>query len=452
MICFHQKMPSYKNFLQYVVRISAVPREVKAMKRILRSMLVCLCFSAFAGYISAQTPGGTSVPTSVKVFPRFNPPPCDFSDLFYEENGIDPTQLVGRFGTNRQFGPPAVSQSQANWVADNTCGANDPTRRNFRILATTGAFKDDDGAPTQFFSLLAFLVNQTNFETTFSKTVGGSTISIADSLNPRGISMQSLVGNFEAYGAPTQKMANGKLAPTPCGTLHDPGIAANDCFAIGKEPNGTFSVETPNLRHDWRIASNRNAMDGSDNNCINTDPSVCAVFSDSPFGYFCDDLLGMWIVTYFWWSQFAIGGTDSSGQPITPTANCNKVLAAFASVNGTSLDGTPIVKTGDQLHFIEGVPGTPASVIGGGLSDSDLPPSTAPCGVEGQLDPAGSDGGAIWLICPTIQDPRNGAIAKDAFLDVVRLQNGNAQNTDLLNNFSCLQNTGKFCNESAPGF
>jgi 3-deoxy-D-arabino-heptulosonate 7-phosphate (DAHP) synthase len=71
---------------------------------------------------------------------------------------------------------------------------------------------------------------------------------------------------------------------------------------------------------------------------------------------------------------------------------------------------------------------------------------------EGNEDPGGADAPAsIWLVCPAIMDPRNGGIAKDAFLDVVRLSNGNAQNTGLLNNFSCLQNTGKFCNEAAPG-
>jgi len=437
------------------------------MKSILRIILACLCIVAFAGYLSAQTPAGATVGTSVKVFPRFNPPPCDFSDLFYQENGIDPTQLVGRFGTARQFGPPATSPSQANWVADSTCSVNDPTRRNFRILATTGAFKDDDGAPTQFFSLIAFLVNQSNFETSFSQGVGGSTISIVDSLNPRGISMESLVSNFEAYGAPTQKMANGQLAPTPCGTLHDPNIAANDCFPIGKEPNGTFAVETPNLRHDWRIASNRSAIDGSDNNCIDvgTDPATglpfCgtlpnadAPFNDSPFGYFCDDLLGMWIVTYFWWTDNSVGGIDINGNPITPTSTCKQVLAQAAAQNGTSLDGTPIIHTGTELHFIEGVPNTPPQF---GFSQAQTnailaAEATAPCGAEGQLDPGGADGGAVWLICPTIQDPRNGAIATDAFLDVVRLKNGNAQNVNLLNNFSCLQNAGKFCNEAAPGF
>lgn len=430
--------------------------------------VVCFVVSLMVVVLSA--PGWAQTTTTVsplsaggvKVFTQINPPPCDFSDLFYQENGVDPTRLAGRFGSARQTGPPATG-SQMNWVPDPNCSTDDPTRRDFRILATTGAFKDSNGGATEFFSLIAFLVNQTNFETSFSRTVGANTISIVNSLNPRGIAAQTLVGNFEAYGAPKQMLTSGPfagtLAPAPCGSLFNtvpsvPAVAAADCFSVGTVPfnGGTiFAVETPNLRHDWRISSNRTSLDGSNGNCINSDTAVCSSIHDSPFGYFCDDLLGMWIVTYFWYTQFAVGGTDTTGHAITPTPNCKKVLNAFASVNGTSLDGTPVVKTGDQLHFLEGVPGTPASVIGGGLKDSDLPPPGFPCGAEGNLNPGGTDGGAVWLVCPDLQDPRNGAIAQDAFLDVVRLANGNAQNTDLLNNFSCLQNTGKFCNEAAPG-
>ena len=73
------------------------------------------------------------------------------------------------------------------------------------------------------------------------------------------------------------------------------------------------------------------------------------------------------------------------------------------------------------------------------------------CMAEGQENVNGSDGGAVWLICPAIPDPRNGGIATDAFLDAVRIKNGNFQNTGLLNNFSCLLKTGKFCFDSAPG-
>src|SRR4029077_6308223 len=73
--------------------------------------------------LSAQQDGP---PSSGDADDTFNPPPCDFSDTFYMDNGVDPTQVQGRFGTTRQFGPPARSSSQANWVADATCAAKDP--------------------------------------------------------------------------------------------------------------------------------------------------------------------------------------------------------------------------------------------------------------------------------------------------------------------------------------
>jgi len=241
---------------------------------------------------------------------KFNPAPCDFSDTFYADNGINVTALnqsrAGRFGTFRQFGPPSRSASQPNWVADeDNCAEKDPTRRDFRILATTGGYVDDGtSSPTDFISLIAFLFDETFFETDYSRTVGaignvnaGNTISIAATLNPRGHSMEEIVGHFEAYAANTQ-FVNGVFEPQPC--LASIGQTTN-CFPVN-------SVATPTLRQDWRFATNRNSMDGSNGNCVNPDPNVCgdgtnSNFVDSPFGYFCDDLLGMWIITYFYFTD-----------------------------------------------------------------------------------------------------------------------------------------------------
>lgn len=460
--------------------------EDKVVKNtFLKSVFVCVCILVMAGLMSAQTLTTTNTAGGVKTFTLINPPPCDFSDRFYMDNGVNSqtgselnSEPDGRFGTFRQFGPPATG-SQANWTADPTCSPNDPTRRNFRILATTGAFKDDSGAPTEFFSIIAF-AHSTNFflQQTFTDDCTdadtGCKLQITDAgrnpspppaerfVNLRGFTQEEIVNNFEAYGAPKQRVTSGPfagtLAPMPCGSLADPLVAANDCFPVRDTfVNGSTlsNAATPNLRMDWRVASNRNAMDGSDNNCINNDLGVCpGGIHDSPFGYFCDDLLGMWIVTYFWYTQNAVGGVSSTGGIITPTTNCNHVLSCISQIYGNSLDGTPILKTGNQLHFIEGVSNTPASVFpgqgvpGACLQDSDLP--VAACGREGNLDAGGADGGAVWLVCPVMQDPRNGGVAKDAFLDVVRLSNGNSQDTGILNNFSCLQSTGKFCNEAAP--
>jgi hypothetical protein len=345
---------------------------------------------------------------------NFNPPPCDFTDDFYTANGINVDRNTlnspgaGRFGLFRLHGPPAPD-GQVNWVNDPTCSQNDPTRKNVRILATTGGYVDDGtGAPTDFISIIAFLLNS-NFFTGVA--------------NARNIQMIDIVSNFEAYAALKQFVPDGHgkttFALTPCGTMGD---GTTPCFPV-------TSVATPQLRQDWRFASNRNAIDGSDNNAPvldkhgnpvrNADGSIQGA---SPFGYFCDDLLGMWIITYFWFTV----------DPANPGPVCGPILAAEAARNGLSLDGTPIIKTAFELN-------------------DELEANG--CGAEGQEDQGGADGGAVWLICPAIQDPRNGAIAKDAFLDTVKKPNNTPLDPAFTKNFQCLQQTGQFpdANGKCPG-
>ncbi|HYL75585.1 MAG TPA: hypothetical protein VEU96_15335 [Bryobacteraceae bacterium] len=331
---------------------------------------------ATPGWLSAQTFTPTSPNPDAGLL--INPPPFDFNDNFYTANGINVSQLntagAGRFGTFRQTGPPA-GPGQFNWVVDNS--NTDPDRRNVRILATTGGYIDDGtGAGTQFISLIAFMLDQTFF---------------TGVANARGIHMVDIIGDFEAYAALKQKQPDGTFLTQPC--LASIGVTTN-CFSVA-------SVATPNLRQDWRFATNRNGIDGS---------------SGQGFGYFCDDILGAWIITYFYFTDAAVGPH--------PTALCQSVLKGLVQKNGTSLDGTPIIKTADELNL---------SLEANG------------CGAEFQLDQGGADGGPVWLICPAIPDPKQGGIAQDAFPDVVRLPNGNPLAKDIFNNFVCLQNTGQYC-------
>jgi hypothetical protein len=380
--------------------------------------------------VSQTTPA--PAPTTVSGTAAFNPPPCDYSDTFYEDNGLIPGQVVGRFGSSRRTGPPATG-NQVNWVADSTCSQRDPDRRNFRVLAITGGFADDNsGLAQEFITILGFVTTQSSFETTYSRNVGainggldgdqqnpGETIAIANSANPRNITMQTLVSNFEAYPAPRQRLANGKIALNPCQTDMVSSLApALPCFDLST----VNAVYTPNLRQDWRFATNRNAMDGSDNNCISNDPSVCTppngtgmapAQNDSPFGYFCDDLLGMWINSFFWYTV----------DPANPGKICGPILKKLGRQNGLTPDGTPIVTTGDELDNVLEANG---------------------CAAEGQLAPDGSDHGAIWLVCPAIPDPRAGAISADAFLDSAHNNNGTPQNILLTLNFLSLQRFGVF--------
>jgi len=347
-------------------------------------MLPVFLLAIVATPVAGQTPTApiTTAPTTFVNFPKFNPPPFDFNDAFYTANGIVVSQLdtpaAGRFGLFRQTGPPAHT-GQQNWVIDNS--NNDPDRNNVRILATTAGYVDDGtGAPTDFISLIAFVLNQ-NFFT-----------GVLDQHRPP-TTLLNLVGDFEAYAALKQRKPDGTFLTQPC--LASQGITTN-CFSVA-------SVATPTLRQDWRFATNRSGIDGS---------------SGQGFGYFCDDLLGMWIITYFYYTDDAVGPH--------PTAVCKTVLSNLLAKNGASLDGTPIIKTADELN-------------------NDLEGNN--CGAEFQLDQGGGDGGPVWLICPAIPDPRNGAIAPDAFLDQVLLPSGLPLDPHFNLNFACLKFLGSFCNE-----
>jgi len=186
---------------------------------------------ALAGLSLLTLPTPAAAQAQIVNTGSFNPPPCDYSDTFYEDNGVDPTQVVGRFGTSRMTGPPAMG-NQVNWVADPTCSSNDPERRNFRILATTGGFTDNGtNAPNAFISILGFLTNETAFEATYTRLAGTHDISIVNSNNPRGISMEYIVNNFEAYAMVKQRQPNGVFATNPCATdMASPLAPATPCF------------------------------------------------------------------------------------------------------------------------------------------------------------------------------------------------------------------------------
>ena len=422
------------------------------IKRILAVVTLAALSFFTIGKTEAQSPN-----------PNLNERPCDYSDLFYMDNGVDPTQILGRFGNangGRQFGPPAGNLTQPNWVADHTdCSATDPVRRDVRILATTGGYIDDgSGNATDFISLIGFLTSQDAFETTYSRNVGaingglegvqqnpGETISIVQStdpttglpssVNPRGVALQDIVSNFEAYPAVRQRLANGVLSPTPCGSMFDTNLPDNTpCFSVA-------SVATPNLREDWRFASNRNAMDGSDGN----DPvgALSGAVKNAPFGYFCDDLVGIWINTYFWFTHHAVGNTATNEKP---EPLCTAMLNQLRSMHGNTLDGTPVVQTADELNFLEGSD-VGAEPLGPNFPNPPVFGDGEGCMAEGQLDTGGADApGAVWDICPTIPDPRNGAISKDAFLDSVKFASGFPVDVRFNINFLCLQGFGQFCN------
>ena len=334
-----------------------------------------------------------------------NAPPFDFSDAFYRANGINVDELDSaasqRFGLARFMGPPA-GPGQHNWVVDKS--NTNPDRNNIRILASTGGYKDDTGSPTQFISIIAFLHDRNIF--TPANQSGGAG-------NARGLAMQDIADTFEAYAAPKQVDPDGIFRPTPCASIGDPvEVAKGNCFSVASEA-------TPNLRQDWRFSTNRTAIDGSDGPLLQS--------------YFGDNLLGLWSVTYFWYTAAGFGPKQ--------TPDCKAALDFLAARNGLTLDGTPVIKTGAELHFVEGA----SALQGNEFRDFPTPPTDA-CAKEGNLDTGGKDKGAVWLVCPSIPDPTKGGIAPDAFVDTVRRPNGGPLiDPQITASFNCLQKTGQFC-------
>jgi len=309
--------------------------------------------------------------------PAINPPPFDWSDSFYTANGVNVTELdtaaAGRFGLFRQTGTPAVGQ-EVNWKTD---GSNtSPIHNSTRILATVGGY--DYFGNDQYITINAF-ANDQNF--------------FLD--NAAGQRMLAIATPFQAYFAPRQKMANGQFAfqpySNPAGTPITSNVTGNP---IGGTTN--FFPSSPDA-----------ATERSDK-----------FFDIAQSHYFCDDLIGMWLITYYYWLPSALTNPP-------PAA-----VAALGAKNGLSLDGTPIIRTPNDLDTMEGL---------GYADEYNLPAD----GSQGPDVPGGKDG-PVFLVCPAIPDASSGAIASDAFLDAVKTSSGNFFDPTLAANFKSLQTSGNY--------
>lgn len=129
-------------------------------------------------------------------------------------------------------------------------------------------------------------------------------------------------------------------------------------------------------------------------------------------GYFSNDPLGLWQIVFV---NYTAAANTPAGQ---------KRLRQLAEKNGLSLDGTPIIRAIGEIDD---------------LTRQNL--------VTQQVRKVDGSEGPTWSLCPVIKDPRNGAIAADAFLANVRrgdgLPLGAEQN--FLDQFNCLKNTGDYC-------
>jgi hypothetical protein len=131
-------------------------------------------------------------------------------------------------------------------------------------------------------------------------------------------------------------------------------------------------------------------------------------------GYFSNNPLGLWANVFV---NFTSRAFD--------TAAGRAALADLADRNGVAADGTPVIRTASEIDSL-----------------------TANGFVTQRRRPANGSAGPRWTICPVIEDPRDGAIAPDAFLAAVRLADGSVlpASQEFVTNFESLQATGDWAN------
>jgi hypothetical protein len=129
---------------------------------------------------------------------------------------------------------------------------------------------------------------------------------------------------------------------------------------------------------------------------------------DMRHGYFSNDPLGLWVHVF-------VSYTDKAFD----TQAGRDALANLEDSNGLALDGTPIIADIGELED---------------LKDAGF--------VKMQKRPATAVG--RYFVCPVFKDPRDGAIAPDAFLATVRQEDGTPLPAEqhFVDDFESLQDTG----------
>jgi hypothetical protein len=133
------------------------------------------------GFAGLAPPSTSTVASNVGA----NPPPFDFSDAFYRENGIVPENIGERVGT--------AARNPLHWTVDNS--NTDPNRRNIRVLETTGGWNNSGNLI--YYSIMGVLTPNS-----FERNANGQ-------LTDRGRRAMDIANSFRAFLFPkTQRDAN----------------------------------------------------------------------------------------------------------------------------------------------------------------------------------------------------------------------------------------------------
>lgn len=309
-----------------------------------RNCLVLIVAIVIAGVLGlVVAPSLTPAFAQNSTDPNKNVPPFDFADNFYTQNGLQVPKLNcgggGRVGVSCNgvpngggFGATGVPP-QGNWVTDTS--NTDPTRTSTRLLQTTGGF-DKDGNLI-YYSIFAtplddsFFLNDSDCLTIHSTGVPDVTFTNC------GTRANTLANEFRAFISPRQRFTvNGVsrlffASPScntvdtttgtgPNGSSHPEAIIVESTCASASSPI-KFAPPPPNRRQD---------------NVFDTQPT-----------YFCQNLLGLWILAMDLWTPQAYNPDGSFASPAAQAA-----IAPIAAANGTNVDGTAVLERTSEIDSL----------------------------------------------------------------------------------------------------
>ena len=283
--------------------------------------------------------------------PNKNVPPFDFSDPTYKQNGINLSLLAGpggRVGVTPNGQPCTQTAAtgrntscnvgnfgfvnaagQLNWVTDpaNT----DPTRANARLVQTTGGFNRDGNLI--YYSIFGTLSDDTFFDDADCPTSSDPTLDFTGC----GTRANKLANQFRAFISPKQRYpVNGvnqlvfpssrscttvdtTVGTDPLGTHPQPIVVDTNC--AGASSPIKFGPPPGNRRQD---------------NVFDTQPT-----------YFCENLLGLWILTF---DVYTTKAYLPNGQYASAAAKA--AIDPIALANGTSVDGTAVLKRVSEIDSL----------------------------------------------------------------------------------------------------
>lgn len=263
--------------------------------------------------------------------PNANVPPFDFSDRFYMQNGID-VRLIntqgGRVGVGANSGafgfPNPPGQVLQHWMTD--ASNTDPTRTSTRVLQTTGGF--DRNGNLIYYNIMGTVNDDSFFDDADCPRSSDPQFDFSGC----GSRANLLANEVRAFIEPRQRDPNTRLLrfpdPSACSTIDTSTGFPSGIQTIVVDSNCAmnsrgiaFSPAPPNRRQD-------NIFETKD-------------------GYFCRNLLGLWILVF---TLYTPNAYLPNGQYASPAAQA--AIAPMAAANGTNTDGTAVLKRLSEIDSL----------------------------------------------------------------------------------------------------